>query len=78
MTWAFIIVAGSLVGGLFVFMYELWAVKKGYQAWIVFAGNQGDVNTPGWGKLWWWIIIRIFILSAGLIAGVLLLKAMTG
>ena len=52
MTWAAIIVSGSLIGGLFVYLYELWAVKKVYQAWNVFAGNEGEVTTPGWGKVW--------------------------
>jgi len=78
MTWAALIVAGGLIGGFFVYLYELWAVKKGYQAWNVFAGNEGEVTTPGLRKVWWWIIISFLVLLAGLIVGVLLLKAMTG
>ncbi len=78
MTWWAIIVLGSLVGGLFIFIYENWAVKRGYQAWNVFAGNDGDVITPGWSKLWWWVIISVLIIFAGFIVGVMLLKAMTG
>jgi hypothetical protein len=75
-TWWVITVAGSLIGGLFIFIYEYWAVKRGYQAWNVVAGNEGEVITPAWGKIWWWIIISIFIFFAGLIAGVMLLKIM--
>jgi hypothetical protein len=78
MTWLAIIVAGSLIGGIFIFLYEHWAVKRGYQAWNVFAGNDGDVITPGWSKLWWWVIISVLVIFAGLIVGVMLLKAMTG
>jgi hypothetical protein len=78
MTWWAITVAGSMIGGLFIFIYELWAVKRGYQAWNVFAGNEGEITTPGWGRVWWWIIISILILLAGLIIGVMLLKATTG
>jgi len=78
MTWAAIIVAGSIIGGFFVYLYELWAISKGCQAWNVFAGNGGEVTTPKWGKIWWWIILSILILLAGLIIGVLLLKAMAG
>jgi len=74
MTWCAIIVAGSLVGGLFIFFYEYWAVKRGYQAWNVFAGNEGEVYTPGWSKIWWWILISILILFAGLAAGIMLQK----
>jgi hypothetical protein len=78
MTWWAIIVLGSLVGGLFIFIYENWAVKRGYHAWNVFAGNDGDVITPGWSKLWWWVIISVLIIFAGFIVGVMLLKAVTG
>jgi hypothetical protein len=74
MTWCAITVAGSLIGGLFIFIYEYWAVKRGYQAWNVFAGNKGEVNTPGLSKIWWWIIISLLILFAGLIAGIMLVK----
>ncbi|MCU0377368.1 MAG: hypothetical protein MUC78_03830 [Bacteroidales bacterium] len=76
MTWLAIIVAGSMIGGVFVFFYEYWAVKRGYQAWIVFTGNEGEVSTPKWGKIWWWLPISILFLLAGLIAGVMLLKVL--
>jgi len=78
MTWWAITVLGALAGGLFTFLYEYWAVKRGYQAWNVLAGNEGDVITPGWSKLWWWVIISVLVIFAGLIVGVIMLKAMTG
>jgi hypothetical protein len=78
LTWWAITVLGSLVGGLFILMYEYWAVKRGYQAWNVYADNEGEVTTPGWSKIWWWIPISIGILLAGLIAGVVLMKVFTG
>jgi len=74
MTWWAITVAGSLIGGLFIFIYEYWAVKRGYRAWNVFAGNEEEVITPKWGKIWWWIIISLLILFAGPITGVMLVK----
>ncbi|OFY68670.1 MAG: hypothetical protein A2Y71_05095 [Bacteroidetes bacterium RBG_13_42_15] len=74
MTWWAITVAGSLIGGFFIFFYEHWAVKRGYQAWNVFAGNEGEIITPKWSKIWWWILISILILFAGLIAGIMILK----
>ena len=78
LTWLTIIVAGSLIGGIFVFLYEYWAIKRGYLAWNVFAGNEGEVTTPQWGKVWWWILIGILILLTGLIAGIMLLKITAG
>jgi len=74
MTWLAIIVAGSLIGGMFVYLYELWAVKKGYQAWNVYAGSEGEVTTPKWSKIWWWLIISTQVLLAGFIAGIMLQK----
>jgi hypothetical protein len=74
MTWFSIIVAGSLIGGLFIFFYEFWAIKRGYLAWNVFAGNEGEVSTPGWSKIWWWILISVVSLFIGLFAGVALLR----
>jgi len=78
MTWCAIIIAGSLVGGLFIFIYEKWAIKRGYQAWNVFAGKEGEVTTPKWSKIWWWIPISILINFAGFIAGVMLVKMVAG
>ncbi len=78
LTWCTITVAGSLIGEIFVFFYEYWAIKRGYLAWNVFAGNEGEVTTPGWRKIWWWVILSFFILFAGLIIGVMLLKATAG
>lgn len=76
MTWLTIIAAGSIPGGVFIFLYECWAIRRGNRAWIVFSGNEGEVNTPGLSKIWWWILISILILVVGMVAGVLLLKAM--
>jgi hypothetical protein len=78
MTWLAIIVAGSLPGGLFVFIYEFWAVKRGYKAWNVFAGSEGEVTTPGWSKIWWWVLISMLVLLAGIIAGIMLQKIVAG
>jgi len=57
-----------------IFFFECWAVKRGYQAWNVFAGNEGEIITPKWSKIWWWALISILILFAGLIAGIMMLK----
>jgi hypothetical protein len=72
------IVLGALAGGFLIFLYERWAVKQGFQAWIIPAGNAGEVITPSWRKLWWWILISFQILLVGLIAGVMLLKMFAG
>jgi len=78
MTWLAIIIAGSLIGGLFILLYEHWAVKSGYMAWNVFAGSEGEVTTPGWSKIWWWVLISTQVLLAGFIAGIMLQKILAG
>lgn len=76
MTWWAIVVLGAVSGGFFIFLYERWATGQGFQAWSIMAGDEGKVTTPSWRKLWWWILLGIAILLAGLIAGVVLLKIM--
>ena len=78
MTWWAMTATGGITGGLLIFLYEYWAVKRGYLAWNVFAGNEGDVNTPKFSKIWWWILISILLLIAGMVIGLMLLKAAAG
>jgi hypothetical protein len=78
MTWWAITVLGALAGGILIFLYEHWAVKRGFQAWSILAGSIGQVNTPSWRKLWWWILVGLVVLFIGLIAGVTLNKMMVG
>jgi hypothetical protein len=78
MTWWAITVLGALAGGILIFLYEHWAVKRGFQAWSILAGSIGQVNTPSWRKLWWWILVGLVVLFIGLIAGVTLNKMLVG
>lgn len=77
MTWWAIIVLGSLVGGLLIFVYEHWAVKRGFHAWAVLAGNGSDITTPKFSKIWWCILISILITLVMLVGTVMLLKFMS-
>jgi hypothetical protein len=74
MTWWAIVVLGSLLGGFLIFIFEFWAVKRGFQSWTVLEGVDGEVITPSWAKIWWWFLISIVILFAGLIAGIAFVK----
>jgi len=78
MAWWAIIVLGSLVGGLLISIYEHWAVRRGYQAWSIIAGNEGEVNTPGWSKIWWWILVSIIITVTLFAVTIMLLNIITG
>jgi hypothetical protein len=74
MTWWAIVVLGALAGGLLIFIFESWEVKRNYRAWSVLTGGEEELIIPQCKKLWWWILISIVILFAGLIAGVLLAR----
>ncbi len=74
MTWWAIIVLGALTGGFFIFLFEFWEAKKGFRSWTILAGNDGEYNIPAFRKLWWWIVISIVILLAGLLTGIKLSK----
>jgi len=74
MTWWAITATGSLAGGLLICFYEVWSVSKGYCAWMALTGDEVVIRTPGWGRLWWWILVAIAVLIAGMVIAVNLLQ----
>jgi hypothetical protein len=74
LTWWAIVVLGSLQGGLLIFLFQLWAVKKDFRSWTILTTGEGEIMIPKWGKLWWWILISMGINIAGILIGVVLLK----
>ncbi len=56
--WA-VVIAGAVLGLLLILLYELWAVRRGYTAWSVLTSGDGEVSSPGWRRLWWWILLSI-------------------
>ncbi|MGD8398006.1 MAG: hypothetical protein PVG11_04055, partial [Anaerolineae bacterium] len=68
-TWWAIVIPGALAGGLLLFLYELWAVRRGYHAWRVLAWGEGQVHSPPWRTVWWWILLSCVILLGGLVVG---------
>ena len=77
MTWWAIVVVGALVGGLLLSFYESWAVGRGFQAWSVLASSRGEVRSPSWRELWWWILLSYVALLGGLASGVILQQLLT-
>jgi len=74
MSWWAIVVLGALPGGLLIFLFQRWAIIKDFRSWTILAAEEGEITVPKWGKLWWWILISIGILFAGLLIGVALVK----
>jgi hypothetical protein len=73
-SWWALVTMGSVAGSLLIFCYEYWAVRSGYATWSVLSAGAGQVTTPGWRKLWWWIPISVVVLFLGLAVGIRLTK----
>ena len=56
--WA-VVVSGAVLGMLLVLLYEAWAVRRGQRAWSVLTSGECEVSTPGWRRLWWWILLSL-------------------
>lgn len=69
--WA-IAVLGALLSGLLLFIYQSWAVRRSFQAWRILASGEGQVRSPTWRTLWWWILISYAALLGGLVANAFL------
>jgi hypothetical protein len=77
MIWWEIVFLGAVPGVLLLWLYEAWAVKGGFQGWSVLAWGEGEVRTPSWRRLWWWILLSFAALLAGIVAGAILLRLIT-
>jgi hypothetical protein len=72
LSWWAIAVLGSLGGGLLLFAYHAWAVRRGFVAWSALAqdtdGPAGDrmtVSSPPLRRLWLWILLSFAALVVG-------------
>jgi hypothetical protein len=70
-TWWAVVALGALAGGLLLFGYESWAVRRGFRAWSILASGEGEIVTPTWRQLWWWILLSYVALLGGIVASVL-------
>jgi hypothetical protein len=65
--WA-IVVGGALAGGLLLWLFQLWAVKRGLSAWRAVAWEEGAVRSGSWRTLWWWVLLSYVVLVGGVAA----------
>jgi len=63
--WGFTAVS-ALVSMLLLSIFHNWNLRRGYQAWTVLAGEEGEVTSGSWKKLWWWIPVSYIVLIASL------------
>ena len=70
-TWA-LVVLGALVGVLVLLVYEAWALRHDLRTWCVLAWGDGEVASPTWRQLWWWILLSYAFLLGGILGSQLL------
>ena len=71
-TWWATAALSAPAGALLLFAFESWAVRRGFRAWSILASGEGDVVTPAWRRLWWWLPLSYVVLIAGVVASVLI------
>jgi hypothetical protein len=76
-TWWATAALSAPAGALLLFAYELWAVRRGFRAWSILASGEGDVVTPAWRRLWWWLPLSYVVLIAGVVASVLIQRLLS-
>jgi hypothetical protein len=75
--WWAIAILGAAVGGLPLYLYHAWAVRRGLAAWSVLlwggsgAGEGAAAGEPAaWRRLWPWILASFLVLAGGVVLGI--------
>jgi len=78
LSWWAITVLSALAGGLLLYAYHAWAVRRGLCAWSALLWGTGEasdsaaaVSSPPWRRLWLWIVLSFVVLVAGMALGVM-------
>jgi hypothetical protein len=73
--WWTINVLGASGGGLLLYAYHAWAIRRGFAAWSMplldtsLAGGVMAVSSPPWRCLWLWIVLSFVALTTGIVLG---------
>jgi hypothetical protein len=77
LSWWAIYVLGASAGGLLLYVYHAWAVRRGFVAWSALpwgadkaGGSETALSSPPWRRLWLWIPGSFVALVAGIALGV--------
>jgi hypothetical protein len=73
-----IVAVSACVGFLLILLYEGWAVRRGFRAWSVLTSGDGEVTTPSWRKLWWWILLSFAAPIGGVLVSNVIKQALFG
>jgi hypothetical protein len=75
--WWALAAPGAVLGGLLLYAYHAWAIRRGFSAWsaMLRGSDEGGDDTaavcsPPWRRLWLWVVLSFVLLIAGIAAGV--------
>jgi membrane protease YdiL (CAAX protease family) len=75
--WWAIAVLGALAGGLVLWLFETWAVQRGFQAWSVLTSGEGEARFASWRKLRGWVLLSYVALVGGVVLSTFLQRLLS-
>jgi hypothetical protein len=69
---------GTVAGGALVWVYNRWAVRRGYLAWSVLISADAESTFAGWRRLGWWIALSFLAQVGGIVVSVVLQGLLRG
>jgi len=75
--WWGLTVMCALAAMLLLFLFEVWDLHRGYRAWSILAGGDGEVTSAPGRKVWWWIPLSYVVLLGGLVGYVIIQQALS-
>ena len=63
------VLVGACLAMLLLLIYEGWSARQGFRAWSVLAISDGEVTSPSWRRLWWWLLLSFAVLIGGVFVG---------
>jgi hypothetical protein len=75
LAWWIIAVVSAVGGGLLLYAYHTWAVRRGFAAWSALWGTgkaldaSAALSSPPWRRLWPWIVLSFVALFVGTALG---------
>ena len=73
-----ILALGTVAGGALVWVYNRWAVRRGYLAWSVLISADAESTFAGWRRLGWWIVLSFLAQVGGILVSVVLQGLLRG
>jgi hypothetical protein len=78
-------ILGAVVGGLPLYLYHAWAVRRGRVAWSALLWGRSEageemagIPPASWRRLWPWVLASFLVLAGGVFLGVTIRSLVAG